>query len=309
MTKKTLLRAGALLLLLAFASPSLHAQDIAGDWQGTLSSGVRKFRLIVRIAKVDGEWTGSLARIDQNPDWAAGPPLESVTLQDTNLKFTVAGASYDGTLSADGTSIAGTFVQGAGAPLPLELQRPTNDNAFKDPSPHTAQIVTVNGDVKLEILDWGGTGRPLVLLAGLGNSAHIFDTFAPRLRASYHVYGVTRRGFGFSSVPTTGYAADRLGDDVLEVMAALQLRNPVLVGHSIAGSERYTKIAPPSLALFAPGSAGAAVAPVQDAQITAFEKGVPSARVVRVPGANHFLFLTNEATVLSEIDAFMRALK
>jgi len=110
----------------------------------------------------------------------------------------------------------------------------------KDSSPHTVQFVAVQKDVRLEVLDWGGTGRPLVLLAGLGNDAHIFDKFATTLTASYHVYGITRRGFGASTRPAVeggNYAADRLGDDVLAVMEALKLNRPVLVGHSVAGEE------------------------------------------------------------------------
>jgi pimeloyl-ACP methyl ester carboxylesterase len=109
-----------------------------------------------------------------------------------------------------------------------------------DSSPHAVRFIPVGGDVKLEVLDWGGSGRALVLLAGLENTAHIFDDFAPQLVASYHVYGITRRGFGASSVPadTNGnYSADRLGDDVLAVVDSLGLNRPVLVGHSIAGEE------------------------------------------------------------------------
>ncbi len=45
-----------------------------------------------------------------------------------------------------------------------------------DASPHTVQLVTVEKDVKLEVLDWGGTGRALVLLAELGDDAHEFDS-------------------------------------------------------------------------------------------------------------------------------------
>ncbi len=111
---------------------------------------------------------------------------------------------------------------------------------WHDPSPHTIQFVTVDKDVKLEVLDWGGIGRPLVLLAGLGNTAHVFDDFAPKLTPEYHVYGITRRGFGASSapVPANGnYSADRLGDDVLAVADELKLDKPVLAGHSIAGEE------------------------------------------------------------------------
>jgi pimeloyl-ACP methyl ester carboxylesterase len=108
---------------------------------------------------------------------------------------------------------------------------------WRDPSPHAVRFVTVAPDVRLEVLDWGGTGRPVVLLAGLGNTAHVFDDFAAKLVRDYHVYGITRRGFGASSVPASGYDSDRLGDDVLAVLDELALARPVLVGHSIAGTE------------------------------------------------------------------------
>ena len=77
--------------------------------------------------------------------------------------------------------------------------------------------------------------------ACLGNSVHVFDTFAPKFSGKYHVYGITRRGFGASRTPPPtdeNYDADRLGDDILAVIDALNLgQPPVLVGHSIAGQE------------------------------------------------------------------------
>ena len=109
-----------------------------------------------------------------------------------------------------------------------------------DTSPHQIQFVTVDKDVKLEVLDWGGTGRPLVFLAGLGSTAHVFDTLAPKFTVSHHVYAITRRGFKPSSTPpitNQNYDADRLGDDVLAVIDSLKLDRPVLAGHSIAGEE------------------------------------------------------------------------
>lgn len=107
------------------------------------------------------------------------------------------------------------------------------------------QFVTVEPGIKLEVLDWGGPqdgkpGRPLVFLSGLGDTAHVYDEFAPRFTAHYHVYGITRRGFGASSKPEptdANYSAERLGEDVVAVIAALKLEHPVLVGHSIAGEE------------------------------------------------------------------------
>src|SRR5713101_7431237 len=108
---------------------------------------------------------------------------------------------------------------------------------WRDSSPHTAQLVSVDKDVRLEVLDWGGSGRPVILLAGGGNTAHVFDEFAPKLAANYHVYGITRRGFGASGFSATDDPADRLGDDVVAVIDQLKLNRPVLVGHSIAGAE------------------------------------------------------------------------
>jgi len=109
-----------------------------------------------------------------------------------------------------------------------------------DPSPHKIQFVTVDKDVKLEVLDWGGTGRPLLFLAGLGGTAHDFDNLAPKFTDHHHVYAITRRGFKPSSTPpitNENYDADRLGDDVLAVIDGLKLDRPVLAGHSIAGEE------------------------------------------------------------------------
>jgi non-heme chloroperoxidase len=108
---------------------------------------------------------------------------------------------------------------------------------WHDPSPHASQFVSVDNDVRLEVLDWGGSGRPVILLAGGGNTAHVFDEFAPKLAPNYHMYGITRRGFGASTYAPLGNDADRLGKDVFAVIRSLKLDKPVLVGHSIAGAE------------------------------------------------------------------------
>jgi pimeloyl-ACP methyl ester carboxylesterase len=179
--------------------------------------------------------------IDQGPD-QGGIPVPSITLQGSILRYSVdrINGSYEGKLSADGTSIEGTWTQNNG-PRQLNFQRPTKEAAWTvDSSIHSVQLITVEAGIKLEVLDWGGSGRPLVLLAGLGNTAHVFDSFADKLTVTYHVYGITRRGFGASSSPKPengNYSADRLGDDVLAVIDELKLNRPVLVGHSIAGEE------------------------------------------------------------------------
>lgn len=233
MRKKRLLWLGVLASLLV---STLYAQDIAGVWQGTLKADSQDLRVVAQIAKGDGGgWKATMYSIDQDTDPIA---VTSVTLEGSELKLMVDAVqgAYEGKVSADGVSIDGTWTQGE--PLPLTLRRATKETAWPlDPTPHTVRFITVDDNLKLEVLDWGGSGRPLVLLTGLGNNAHVYDKFAIKLTASYHVYGITRRGFGASSVPATGYSADRLGDDVLAVIDALKLNRPVLVGHSIAGEE------------------------------------------------------------------------
>ena len=114
------------------------------------------------------------------------------------------------------------------------------DASWKDPSPHTTRFVLVEDSVGLEVLDWGGTGQAMVLLSGLGFTAHAFDDIAPELTRYGHVYGITRRGFGGSDRPDSGYMTPRLADDVVAVMDSLGLADlvaPVVIGHSVAGFE------------------------------------------------------------------------
>lgn len=121
---------------------------------------------------------------------------------------------------------------------PLPVTRTAQDSDWHDPSPHSVLAVPGKSDVSLEVLDWGGTGRAVIMLAGLGNTAHIFDDFAPKLAKSCHVYGITRRGYGASSAaPPSGYTSDQLAEDVLAVADILKLHRPILVGHSFAGEE------------------------------------------------------------------------
>jgi non-heme chloroperoxidase len=105
---------------------------------------------------------------------------------------------------------------------------------WRDPSPHRVDFVTVDNGVRLEILDWGGSG-PSVVLLGCYLSAHVYDEFAPGLGERFHVYGITRRGIGASDRPASGYTVQRSVDDVLEVLESLKLRNSLLLGTSCAG--------------------------------------------------------------------------
>ena len=105
---------------------------------------------------------------------------------------------------------------------------------WRDPSPHQVRWITVDSSVRLEVVDWGGSGPPLVLL-GCYLSAHVHDEFAPKLTNQFHVYGMTRRGIGASDKPTTGYTVQRSANDLLEVLDSLNLQTSLLVGTSCAG--------------------------------------------------------------------------
>ena len=105
-----------------------------------------------------------------------------------------------------------------------------------DPSPHAQRFVQVAPNAAVEVLDWGGSGRPLVLLAQLGQTAHIYDDWAPTLARTYRVLGVTRRGYGQSSTGG-GFSMEELATDIVRVLDAQDLQGPVLVGNGLAGEE------------------------------------------------------------------------
>ena len=104
----------------------------------------------------------------------------------------------------------------------------------------TPSLIETEPGVRVEVYDWGGSGPALVLLAGLGAKGSDFAAFAEALHPKFHVYSITRRGYGRSNAPeptAENYSADRLADDVLAIMQALHLTKPLLVGHSLAGEE------------------------------------------------------------------------
>ena len=110
---------------LAFGrAPQASAKGIEGDWQGTLKPGGAELRLALHIAKADdGSYKATMDSIDQG---ANGISVTSMSLKDSKLTFTVDSVrgSYEGTVSADGTAISGTWSQG-GQSLPLDFKRAT----------------------------------------------------------------------------------------------------------------------------------------------------------------------------------------
>jgi pimeloyl-ACP methyl ester carboxylesterase len=112
----------------------------------------------------------------------------------------------------------------------------------RDSISHDISFVTVEPDVHLEIVEWSKRGKAFVLLAGLGHTAHVFDEFAPLFTGDYRVLGITRRGFGASTQPESGYDLTTLVIDICAVLDSMKIKQAILVGHSLAGDE-LTKMA------------------------------------------------------------------
>jgi non-heme chloroperoxidase len=114
-----------------------------------------------------------------------------------------------------------------------------------DKSPHKSGFVTANG-TKLHYLDWGGKGKALLFLTGVGNSAHIFDDIAPKFTDRFRVLALTRRGHGQSDKAATGYDLATLTEDVRHFLDQLNLKRVTLVGHSFGGDEmtRFAEMYP-----------------------------------------------------------------
>src|SRR6266478_3352095 len=83
-----------------------------------------------------------------------------------------------------------------------------------------------------------GSGRPVVLLSGWPLSGASWEKQVPALLAAgYRVITYDRRGFGQSSKPTVGYDYDTFAADLNTLLEHLDLRDAVLVGHSMGTGE------------------------------------------------------------------------
>jgi pimeloyl-ACP methyl ester carboxylesterase/DNA-binding SARP family transcriptional activator len=90
--------------------------------------------------------------------------------------------------------------------------------------------------VTLHIVEWGGGEPTIVAVPGSAGIAHMFGVFAERLEASHRIIAVDLRGHGFSDKPPAGYDIHGHLQDLAELIQCLQLRRPVIMGHSAGGA-------------------------------------------------------------------------
>ncbi len=113
---------------------------------------------------------------------------------------------------------------------------PSAPKSMASSEPVSALATGADG-VRLQYLDFGGAGPPILLLPGAGNSAWIYGDLGKELARDHRVFALTRRGHGDSEQPATGYDVATLDEDIVRFLDAMKVTRVVLVGHSLAGVE------------------------------------------------------------------------
>lgn len=100
----------------------------------------------------------------------------------------------------------------------------------------TSSYLLLN-NLRFHCLNWGGFGRPVVLLHGLASNARIWDFVAPRLaEAGFRVLALDQRSHGLTDPAADGFDFATITRDLHAFVEALDLARPLLVGHSWGAS-------------------------------------------------------------------------
>lgn len=92
-----------------------------------------------------------------------------------------------------------------------------------------------SGSLRIHFRDWGDPALPpLVLVHGLRDHSHSFDDLARGLLDRFRVLALDLRGHGDSET-TPYYAVGHFVLDLHNLVRALRLERPVIVGHSLGG--------------------------------------------------------------------------
>jgi pimeloyl-ACP methyl ester carboxylesterase len=120
-------------------------------------------------------------------------------------------------------------------PLPPDNGSVPNAHAFS-PTPSVSRFVDVNG-LKLHYLDYGEDGGAAMLcIHGGAAHAHWFDFVAAGFMPEFHVHALDLRGHGDSAwTEPPDYSFAKYAWDIARFVEALDLRDFVLIGHSMGG--------------------------------------------------------------------------
>ena len=157
------------------ASPT----GIVGTWQGTLKFAANadhpamELRLVFKISRTDADALNAVwYSIDQGGQPA---PVATVNFQDGVLKFKITEVprSYEGKISGDGKSIAGTWMEGT-TPMPLPLERANPDTAWAIPESPKPMAADANPGFEVATIK---PSKPGAQGKGFGYRANQFLTF------------------------------------------------------------------------------------------------------------------------------------
>ncbi|HYC22868.1 MAG TPA: alpha/beta hydrolase [Candidatus Bathyarchaeia archaeon] len=92
-----------------------------------------------------------------------------------------------------------------------------------------------SGSLRIHFRDWGDPGAPpLVIVHGLRDHSHSFDDLARGLLDRFHVLALDLRGHGDSET-TPYYHFGHFVLDLHNMIRALRLERPIVIGHSMGG--------------------------------------------------------------------------
>lgn len=97
-------------------------------------------------------------------------------------------------------------------------------------------VVHVQG-VRLQYVDWGGHGEPLVLVPARCETPFVFGDLAPLLVNRFRVLGLTARGCGGSGQASDGYGIDLQVRELVGFLDALHIDRATFAGHSASGGK------------------------------------------------------------------------
>jgi pimeloyl-ACP methyl ester carboxylesterase len=114
--------------------------------------------------------------------------------------------------------------------------KPEQQHKMKSTPIYNEGFVHGNG-IKLHYLDWGGTGQPLVLIHGFGDSPYLFEELASSLQSNFRIIAYSKRGHGKSEVVNTDYDNLALVSDLKLLLDSLKIDKANLLGWSMAGND------------------------------------------------------------------------
>jgi len=182
------------LAVLGLSATAAFAQNIGGTWQGTLQTPERALRLVMKVTRADDESLKAvLYSIDQNGQGLSG---SAVSLQGATFKATIpaVSGSYEGKLSADGTTINGTFTRGGPLPLNFVKATPSTEWVIPEPPPPPRMMATdakPSFDVaSIKPSDPNSRGQAINVGRGGGNAFSTLNTpLSELIKFAYGIHG------------------------------------------------------------------------------------------------------------------------